>query len=265
MRVSVIIPVYNSSAFLEDCLLSVVKQSYSPYEIIPVDDCSTDSSWNILDRFSKEFTYIKPIKLQANSGAGAARNAGLDIAEGDLVAFIDSDDSWDEDKLKKQVSFMESNAKDFTYTDFKIYDESGQVNRVFESEDQASFKQTLKENTIGTSTVVIKRDLIGDTRFPSIKRRQDWAFWLLILRKETFAYRFSEALTNYRIHKNSLSKSHARLEQKLLMLIKYRWKVYGIVSVPWFTRLSYIWHFVFEAYKLKFKKLYRIISKTQGL
>src|SRR5690606_2948377 len=152
--VSIITPVYNSSKFIRQCLLSTTTQSYPHFEHVLVDDCSTDSSVEIIEGFAKSDSRIKLIKLTENGGAGVARNTAIKAATGRFIAFLDSDDFWHKDKLKLQVDFMLKNDYAFTYTQYYIVNEYSEVNKLVHSPSIVHYKDILRNGYIGCLTAM---------------------------------------------------------------------------------------------------------------
>lgn len=206
--VSVITPIYNSQKYLEETLDSVLNQSYKKIEIIIVDDCSTDHSDMIVNRIKIDFPEIRYHRLKKNKGAGIARNKCLEIARGQYVAFLDSDDVWYPDKIEKQIELMRINNIPFSYTAIEMIDDCGKkIKSARKINTKCDYDFLLKNTIIATSSVVIDRNLIGDFRMSSRRGGQDYATWLTILRKGYIANGINEPLVKYRVLKNSLSSN----------------------------------------------------------
>lgn len=218
-QVSIITPVYNSEKFLEQCIRSVISQTYESWEHILVDDCSSDNSAAIIEKFLQVDKRIKYIKLDTNSGAGIARNTAIKIAKGKYIAFLDSDDLWHPQKLYLQINFMNTNNHHFTFTDYDVVNEDGQkISKLIKAKPVVSYKTALYKNPIGCLTVIYDVDFFGKQYMPIIRKRQDYALWLRLLKK-TKGYGLSECLSSYRIGNKSISSNK-------LDLIKYEWKIY---------------------------------------
>ena len=217
--VSIITPVYNSEKFLEQCIQSVISQTYKNWEHILVDDCSTDNSKAIVDKFLQSDTRVKYIKLKTNSGAGIARNTAIKSAKGKYIAFLDSDDIWHPEKLRMQIGFMEANNHHFTFTDYDLVNEAGQkISKLIKAKPVVSYRTALFKNPIGCLTVIFDVDFFGKQYMPAIRKRQDYALWLKLLKK-TNGYGLSECLSSYRIGNDSISSNKFNL-------LKYEWKIY---------------------------------------
>lgn len=217
--VSIITPVHNSEQFLECCIESVLTQTYENWEHILVDDCSSDNSKAIIESYQEQDPRIKYYGLQENSGAGMARNKGIEFAKGKYIAFLDSDDVWYPEKLEKQLHFMEQNNYHFTFTDYDQINEAGQrLSKVLKCKPIVTYKNALYKNPIGCLTVIYDVDFFGKQYMSSIRKRQDYALWLKLLKK-TNGYGLNECLASYRVGNESISANK-------LDLLKYEWKIY---------------------------------------
>jgi teichuronic acid biosynthesis glycosyltransferase TuaG len=218
--VSIITPSYNSEKFISDTIQSAQNQTYSNWEMIIVDDCSTDRTVEIIQKFIDNDTRIQLIKLNKNSGTGIARNIALQEASGRYIAFLDSDDLWKPEKLSKQIDFMETNNLPFTFSFYDLIDEDGKsLNKRIEAPKNLSFIQLFLCNYVGNLTGIYDVSSLGKIAISSIRKRQDWMVWLTILRQIKTAKPVPESLAFYRIRKNSLSTSKTAL-------LKHNYAVY---------------------------------------
>lgn len=209
--VTVIVPCYNSARHLDDCLASVVGQSFQNWCLILVDDGSTDNSREIAKRWAEKDSRITCLEQSQNAGAGAARNRGLDAATGEYIAFLDADDRWHPDKLKNQLAFMHRMGSAFSCSAY-VAERPGRPLRKISVPLKTNRRKLLRGNTIGCSTVIVKRTALADWRFPGLRRRQDFALWLSILNSVDYCWGLNETLSTYRIHDQSLSSdTRARL------------------------------------------------------
>jgi len=243
-EVSVITPVYNAEEFLKETIDSVLNQTYTSFEYLLIDDCSTDNSAAIIKEFSKRDSRVKYIKLEENSGAAVARNMGLENAKGHVIAFIDSDDKWYPEKLEKQLGFMEENNRAFTYTKYeRISEDEGEVFGAPDFPKRLDYSGLLKNTAIACSTVVINRQVIGDFRMPLVRKGQDTATWLKILREHDYAYLVDEVLNQYRAREGSLSSNK-------LDALKRTWNTYrNIEKLPLHKAIYYFTFYVLNAVK----------------
>lgn len=242
--VSVITPVYNAEEFLKETIQSVQNQTVTNFEHIFVDDCSPDNSASIIKKAQKKDERIRYIKLENNSGAAVARNTGLENAKGRFVAFIDSDDKWYKEKLEKQLLFMGKHQAAFTYTKFEMIHNDGSIKAKAASlPEKLNYKGLLKNTAIACSTVMIDRDIIGDFKMPLVRKGQDTATWLRILRTHDYAYLVDEVLNQYRIVEGSLSSNK-------LQALKRTWNTYkNLEQLPLLKALYYFSFSVLNAIK----------------
>ncbi len=220
--VSVIMPCYNSAAYIAKTLNSVIAQTYSNWECIVVDDCSTDNSVEIIENISNNDERIRLYKNDSNRGAAYSRNKALSVANGKWIAFLDSDDLWMPDKLEKQIAFMEDNGYKYSYTAYEQIDEAGNpLNKVIIGPKTVTKRMTYRYCYTGCLTVMYDAESIGlvqiDERIGN--GRNDYAMWLKICRKAD-CYLLDENLAKYRVRQNSLSKT------SLSKLIKYHYELF---------------------------------------
>ena len=202
--ISIITPYYNSSKFIDECVNSVLLQSYCNWELLLVDDCSNDNSKELLLNIEKKDGRIKVIFLDNNIGAANARNVAIQKAKGKYIAFLDSDDLWDSKKLDKQISFMVQNDIAFSFTSYESISENGlDIISVIKAPYKMTYNDYLKNTIIGCLTVVIDIEKVGDFEMPSIRSSHDMALWLLIMKRGFIAYGFNENLAKYRIVSSS--------------------------------------------------------------
>jgi glycosyltransferase involved in cell wall biosynthesis len=239
-------PTYNSYEYSKLAILSVINQSYSNWELLITDDCSTDDSYKQL---SNEFDdkRIKFFQLTQNSGPAVARNNSIKHAQGKFIAFLDSDDKWDKNKLIEQVVFMEANNYSFTFASYSIIDEKDNVTGEVLCEKSVDYNIMLKNNYIGCLTAMYNADRLGKVYMPLIRKRQDWALWLKLLKVTDFAYPLKEKLAYYRVNAQSVSSNK-------LDLLKYTWRIYHDVEQLNFVKSAY--HFTMFFYYYIRKKYF---------
>ncbi|WP_407536946.1 glycosyltransferase family 2 protein [Cetobacterium somerae] len=217
--VSIITPSYNSKDFIKETIESVLNQTYKNWEMLIVDDCSTDSTQKYLKDFEEKDRRIKVIYLEKNVGAGIARNLAIEKAKGRYIAFLDSDDIWNNKKLEKQVKFTEENSYKFTFTKFQKISEDGKAYKmIVKAPKKLTYNKNLYYNHIQTSTVMYNQEILGKIYMPEIRKRQDYGLWQKILDK-TNGYGLNENLMYYRLRKNSISANK-------IELFKWQWKFY---------------------------------------
>ena len=223
--VTVITPMYNAEMFISETIISVLKQTFVNFEMIIVDNCSTDNSKEIVKSFIMLDNRIKLIELDYNSGGPARpRNIGIENAKGKYVAFLDADDIWDINKIEKQIKFLRESNIEFTSTDcILIDDKNKEINLNFLSKvyNKLSKKNTIcdviKNNFILTSSVFIKKSLLKkfeeDKRYIAV---EDFDMWLHVLANHENIYKYqNEKLILYRVLENSVSNRKNILNREL--------------------------------------------------
>lgn len=206
--VSVIMPIYNAEKYLIDALNSIFDQDYKNIEIVLVDDCSNDGSAKIIKDFQKTHPEIVYFLQEKNMGAGAARNKALELAKGQYVAFLDSDDVWLPEKISRQIELMNSTKSPFSYTAIEMMDADGVTTKSKRNiKESCDYKYLLHNTIIATSSVVIDRRELGDFRMPLRRGGQDYATWLMLLRNGAVAKGINEAFVRYRVASGSLSSN----------------------------------------------------------
>lgn len=242
--VSIVTPVYNSEKFISETIDSIQNQTYKHWELILVDDCSSDNSYDIISEYIKNDKRIRYIKLEKNSGAAVSRNTGIKNARGRFIAFLDSDDIWLPEKLEKQLKYMLDKKIGFTFTSYRYMKEDGtKTNKVAKAPYKINYNGLLKNTIIGCSTVVLDRQIVGDFLMPLVRKGQDTATWLMILRNQKYAYGMEEILVDYRLVGNSLSSNKIKA-------LKRTWNIYRSVEKINVFKSTYVFCFyVFNAIK----------------
>ena len=217
--VSIIMPSYNTGRFISETIESVLAQSYSNWELIIVDDCSTDNTDEVIEDYISD-DRIKYIKNDKNSGAAISRNRALREAKGKWIAFLDSDDLWESQKLEKQITFMENYKYRFSYTNYIEIDEDS----IFNGKCVTGPKRITKHGMynycwMGCLTVMYDAEAIGLVQIEDIKKNNDYAMWLKISKKAN-CYLLDETLARYRKRSGSIS-NHGYMK-----LIKWHYKLY---------------------------------------
>ncbi len=232
--VSIIVPVYNANKYIEDTVMSVVAQSYANWELLLVDDGSTDGSKETIERLAKEDTTnrIKVLLPDEHGTAARARNFGLKNATGRYIAFLDADDLWEKDKLSKEMQYMQENNVGFVFTGYEFANEHGVGSgKVVKVPRTLSYRQALKNTTIFTSTVLFDTTIIDKELIvmPEIKS-EDTATWYRILRNGHVAYGLNENLVKYRRVANSLSSNKLEAIRRIWNLYRKAEKLSLIYS-----------------------------------
>jgi len=243
--VSIITPLYNSENFISKTIESVLAQSYENWEMLIIDDCSNDNGVKIVKKYQENNDNIKLVQLSKNSGAAVARNEGIKLAKGRYIAFLDSDDLWHPEKLKKQISFMKKSDHAFTYTNYQKMSNSGNLTDVIvKSPPRLNYKKALHTNYIGCLTAIYDTEKLGKLYMPKIRKRQDYGLWLKILKKVD-GHGLNENLAYYRVRDNSVSANKFKL-------IKYNWRLYRDIENLSMLKSSY---YIFYTIMIKLLKL----------
>jgi teichuronic acid biosynthesis glycosyltransferase TuaG len=217
--VSIITPSYNSEKFISETIKSVQNQTYKNWEMIIVDDSSTDNTVSIIRDFLSD-TRINLYQLSKNSGTGIARNEALSFANGRFIAFLDSDDLWKPRKLEKQINYLISEKKPFTFSFYDCIDENGDsLKKTVEAPKNLKYRQLFWSNLVGNLTGIYDTNYFGKIEISSFRKRQDWILWLTILKELKEAKPVPESLAIYRVRDNSLSASKTSL-------MKHNYNVY---------------------------------------
>lgn len=204
--VSVITPCYNLEKCIAVAIESVIAQIYTNWEMLVIDDSSSDNSADVIKKYALKDSRIKYLRTEKPSGSPALpRNIGIENAMGKYIAFLDADDVWVPEKLQLQVDFLEKNGYDLVYSFYEKINWDGiRNNRIVQTHKESIYKNLLKSNSIPCSTSIVKREAIGKTRFKQIPQ-EDFCFWLDILKKGYIAHNLCKVTTLYREAKTSRS------------------------------------------------------------
>lgn len=239
--VSVIMPTFNSSKFVSEAIMSVMSQTIKDWELIIVDDCSTDDTVDVVSEFLED-PRIKLNRLDINQGAAIARNTAIQHAKGRYIAFLDSDDQWLPNKLEEQLNFMQENQVDFCFSSYVQVDESGNHVGTISAPVSVSYKQLLKKNVIGCLTVIYDTKALGKVYMPLIRKRQDFGLWLRLLKKAGEARSVGCPLAKYRVHAGSISANK-------WSAAFYTWRLYrDVEKLPLHKALYYFSFYAVEGF-----------------
>jgi len=236
--VSVIIPAHNCSAVICEAIDSVLKQDVS-LEAIVINDFSTDDLDSVMEKYSSD-SRVKYFVNEKNLGASGTRNKGVLLAEGEYVAFLDADDYWRENKLKKQLALMERTKAVLCTTARELMNTRGEsLGRVLPVKEEISYKELLKHNSITTSAVLVKKDVAKEFPMHHEDSHEDYIMWLEILQKYGFACGVNEPLVCYRV--SNTGKSGSKLKSAMMTLKVYKYMGFGpMKSLCCFC--SYAWN-----------------------
>lgn len=225
-KVSVITPSWNSEKYIEKTIQSVQNQTYSNWEMIIVDDCSSDRTVDIIKKISKEDPRIKVLQQNTNGGAAKARNRSLSEATGRYIAYLDADDIWKPAKLEKQIQFMNIHKCGFSCASYEVIDDEGKVlNKKVHMLPSVDYVGFLTNNLLQTVGIMVDTSIV-DKKYlvmPDIRRRQDAATWLQILKAGYKCYGINDVLAQYRRTENSLSSNK-------LKAAKGVWRLYRSIE-----------------------------------
>ena len=221
-KVSIIVPVYNGAQFLEETVASVRRQTWQNWELLLVDDCSKDQSYEIMKRLAQEDPRIVPLRQECNGGAARARNRGVAEATGRYIAFLDADDLWMPDKLSHEMEFMDRTGAGFVFSGYEFADENAKgLGKVVRVPATINYRQALQNTTIFTSTVLFNTDVIPQEliRMPLVKS-EDTALWWKLLRKGYTAHGLDENLVLYRRSAGTLSSDKLEAVRRIWYLYR---------------------------------------------
>ncbi|ENP8456992.1 glycosyltransferase family 2 protein [Photobacterium damselae] len=238
--VSVITPSYNCANTIEETINSVISQSFNDWEMIIVDDNSSDNSCEIIRAFSEKDSRIKLVERSWNAGPAIARNIAIENAQGRYIAFLDSDDTWHQNKLEKQIAFMQVNEVELSYTAYNRMDSEGNFLGAYKPITKVTYKDMLKSNRIGCLTAIYDTDKLGKVYMPNISKRQDLGLWLKILKKVDYAWGMDDVLADYlAVQSNSVSSNK-------FTAAKYQWRLYR--EIEKLTFKDSLYYFINYAY-----------------
>lgn len=247
--VSIITPAYNCAETILDTYLSIKKQTYSNWEWVITEDCSTDETFEIISNIVRKDSRVKLYQNIKNSGAAVSRNNAISQAIGDYLAFIDSDDIWKVNKLKSQIEFMQSKSVSFCFTAYELIDIEGKsLNKTVDTHISMplSYSDMLKKKaTLGCSTVMLRVAEFTDISMPLIRTGQDYGLWLKLLRTGINATPLPIILTEYRIMPNSISRNKVKKASR-------QWEIYR--KIEGLSLFYSMWCFAFYAWRAVFRK-----------
>ena len=212
-------PLYNSANTIEDAVQSVLSQKYELWELIIIDDNSSDNSIEIIKRYSSIDSRIIVYKTNKNVGSGQARNIGISHSSGELIAFLDSDDIWLSSKLSTQVKMFENKKVTFVCSGYQRFHTVTNRTENVGVPDIIRYKDLLKTNYIGCLTVILRKSAFKNLQFPDMRKRQDYALWLTLLKDGTKVYCLNQVLARYR-------HGHISTTSNKVKSIMHTWKVY---------------------------------------
>ncbi len=245
--VSIITPTYNSAKYISETIQSVQNQIHQNWEMIIIDDGSTDHTISIVEGFQKSETRIHLIKQNKNVGPAITRNKGIEFAKGKYLTFLDADDIWFSDFIQNSIETIQQTSVPFVFSSYKRSDE--ELNFVYSDfivPQKVTYIDILKTNSISCLTAFLDVEVLGKKFMPIIHKRQDMGLWLQYLKEIPFAHGIQKPKAIYRIRKNSLSRKKSNL-------IKYQWQFYREVEkLSVFQSMYYIVHWMVRGF-LKYR------------
>ena len=209
--ISVIVPVYNAASSLHRSLGSVLRQTLTDFELIVIDDCSTDDSAAVLQRYQTLDDRVRVFSTKSNGGPGVARNIGLRNARGRYIAFLDSDDIWLKHKLERQIESFDNDEVILSYTATVLLTPRGNVTGILNGREKICLRDMKFANRIPLSSAMFRKDLIGAEEMPEIRNREDYAYWISLLKKnQGHSAGVSDALVGYVKTPGSLTSNARR-------------------------------------------------------
>lgn len=240
MKISIIMPAYNAEKTINAAIKSVIGQTFPNWELLIINDCSTDKTKEIISEWLNCDQRIGLIENPQNLGVAQTRNQGVAHARGEWVAFLDSDDLWKPDKLEMQIKWVKKFHARLVFTGSAFIDEDGrEIDYYLNVPQKLSFRELLKQNLISCSSVLVKKELL--LRYPMVEKNmhEDYAVWLSILKNERiYAYGINQPLLIYRV--SAKSKSGNKGKAALM-----HWRVYRYIGLPFILSVYYfLWYMV---------------------
>jgi len=240
--VSIITPSYNSEKYISETIASVLAQTYKNWEMIIVDDVSTDDSLQIIEQYVQKDSRIKLIRSKGNVGPSGARNRAIKEANGNYIAFLDSDDVWFPEKLEKQINFLTENSLVVTYSAYETMDKNSKYINTRNIQTTITYNDMLKSNQIGNLTGIYDIDYFGKVYMKEYGH-EDYILWLEILKQIKSTRGITEPLAKYRILSTSISSNK-------LKVLKWQWKIYrDIEHLSVMKSLYYFMHYIYFGLK----------------
>ena len=223
--VSIVMPAYNCEKYVVEAINSILAQTYRNWELLVLDDGSKDDTLRIIEEFSQKDSRIKALPNGKNIGVSATRNRGIELASGEWIAFLDSDDMWKPEKLEKQFEIVEKEAAEFLFTGSSYINEEGEAYKeIFEVPEKITYKKLRNQNVISCSSVLVKKKYFEHIKMEKDEMHEDYAVWLRILKTGVTAFGVNEPLLIYRISRNSKSGNKMKT-------VKMTYKVFRFVGI----------------------------------
>ena len=240
-KISIIVPMYNAEKFIGKTIESVLAQTYQNWEMLIMNDVSTDNSLAIVSVYAKKDERIKIVNTEKNVGVVKGRNFLIDLASGKYIAFLDADDYWHNEKLEKQIQFMKEKNASISCTEYtRVKENEEKINDVIIKEE-ISYNDMLKNNYLGCLTVIYDAEKIGKRYFKELEKNEDYVLWLEIVKDVNTIYGLKENLAYYRVLDNSRSSNKVKTA-------KVRWEIYRkIEKLSLLKSIYYFLHYAIRA------------------
>ena len=240
-KVSIIVPMYNAEKFIGKTIESVLAQTYQNWEMLIMNDVSTDNSLAIVSVYAKKDERIKIVNTEKNVGVVKGRNFLIDLASGKYIAFLDADDYWHNEKLEKQIKFMKEKNASISCTEYtRVKENEEKINDVIIKEE-ISYNDMLKNNYLGCLTVIYDAEKIGKRYFKELEKNEDYVLWLEIVKDVNTIYGLKKNLAYYRVLDNSRSSNKVKTA-------KVRWEIYRkIEKLSLLKSIYYFLHYAIRA------------------
>jgi len=235
--ISIVIPYFKKKDHIKKTLKSIYSQTYQNFEIIIIYDDPNQEDISFLRKILNKNYKTKIVINKKNLGAGFSRNEGILHSSGDYIAFLDADDYWYKNKLSYQIKFMINNKVDFSFTSYLIVDTKNKILKKIPVKNKLFYSDLIRSCDIGLSTVILKKSILEKIKFPNLKTKEDYVFWLLISKKNIL-YGIDIPLSNWVKTSKSLSSDvFQKIKDGFLVYSKYL-KINIFLSVFYTLRLS---------------------------
>ena len=240
-KVSIIVPMYNAEKFIGKTIESVLSQTYENWEMLIMNDVSTDNSLAVVNEFAKKDDRIQVVNTEKNMGVVKGRNHLIDLANGKYIAFLDADDYWQSQKLEKQIKFMKEKNASISCTEYTRVRENGEKINEIVIKPEISYTDMLKNNYLGCLTVMYDVEKVGKRYFKELEKNEDYVLWLEIVKDVKTIYGLKENLAYYRVLDNSRSSNKSKTA-------KVRWEIYRkIEKLSLSKSIYYFMHYAVRA------------------
>ena len=243
-KVSIIVPMYNAEKFIGKAIETVLSQTYENWEMLIMNDVSTDNSLAVVNEFAKKDDRIKVVNTEKNMGVVKGRNHLIDLARGKYIAFLDADDYWHSEKLEKQIQFMKEKNASISCTEYTRVRENGEKINEVVIKSEISYTDMLKNNYLGCLTVMYDAEKVGKRYFKELEKNEDYVLWLEIVKDVKTIFGLKENLAYYRVLDNSRSSNKVKTA-------KVRWEIYR--KVEKLSLLKSIYYFLHYAVRAVLK------------